>query len=88
MSTESQIQANRENAKLSSGPKTEIGKAVSALNNTRHGLTGAFHVLGSESQSDFDALLAAFREEHQPEPSPKPRSSKPWRSITGSAAAL
>src|SRR5689334_22488195 len=67
MSTESQIQANRENAKLSCGPKTEIGKAVSALNNTRHGLTGAFRVLASESQSDFDALLAAFREEHQPE---------------------
>src|SRR5689334_19137967 len=67
MSTESQIQANRENARLSCGPKTEIGKAVSALNNTRHGLTGAFRVLASESQPDFDALLAAFREEHQPE---------------------
>src|SRR6476469_10513760 len=67
MSTESQIQANRENAKLSSGPKSEAGKAVSALNNTRHGLTGAFRVLPSESQSEFDALFAAFREEHQPE---------------------
>ena len=67
MSTESQIQANRENAKLSTGPKTEATKAVSALNNTRHGLTGAFRVLTSESQSEFDALLAAFREEHQPE---------------------
>ncbi len=67
MSTESQIQANRENAKLSCGPKSEIGKAVSSLNNTRHGLTGAFRVLPSESQSEFNALLAAFREEHQPE---------------------
>ena len=67
MSTESQLQANRENAKLSSGPKSEAGKAISALNNTRHGLTGAFRVLPTESQSDFDALLAAFREEHQPE---------------------
>ena len=67
MSTEAQVQANRENAKLSSGPKSEAGKAVSALNNTRHGLTGAFRVLPSESQSEFDALFAAFREEHQPE---------------------
>ena len=67
MSTESQLQANRENAKLSSGPKSEAGKAILALNNTRHGLTGAFRVLPTESQSDFDALLAAFREEHQPE---------------------
>jgi hypothetical protein len=65
--TEFQIQANRENAKLSCGPKTEMGKAVSALNNTRHGLTGAFRVLSGESQPEFDALLAAFREEHQPE---------------------
>jgi hypothetical protein len=67
MSTESQIQANRENAQLSSGPKSEAGKAASALNNTRHGLTGAFRVLPTESQSDFDELLTAFREEHNPE---------------------
>jgi hypothetical protein len=66
ISTEAQIQANRENAKLSSGPQSEAGKAISALNNTRHGLTGAFRVLPTESQSDFDELLAAFREEHQP----------------------
>ena len=67
MSTESQIRANRENAQLSTGPKTEAGKATAALNNTRHGLTGAFRILPTESQSDFDALLAAFREEHKPE---------------------
>jgi hypothetical protein len=67
MSTESQIQANRENAKLSSGPKSEAGKAASALNNTRHGLAGAFRVLPAESQSDFDELVAALSEEHKPE---------------------
>ena len=67
MSTESQIEANRENAKLSTGPKTEPGKSIAALNNTRHGLAGAFRVLATESQSDFDALLAALREEHQPD---------------------
>ena len=67
MSTESQIQANRENAKLSCGPKSETGKAIAALNNTRHGLAGAFRVLPTESQSDFDQLLATLREEHNPE---------------------
>jgi hypothetical protein len=66
MSTESQIEANRENAKFSTGPKTEAGKAASALNNTRHGLAGAFRVLPTESQSDFDTLLATLSEEHQP----------------------
>src|SRR3954451_19179410 len=66
MSTESQIEANRENAKLSTGPKSEAGKAAAALNNTRHGLAGAFRVLPTESQSEFDELLATFRDEHQP----------------------
>ena len=66
MSTESQIEANRENAKLSTGPTSESGKAASALNNTRHGLTGAFRVLPTESQSEFDELLAILRDEHQP----------------------
>ena len=66
MSTESQIEANRENAKLSTGPKSEAGKAASALNNTRHGLAGAFRVLPTESQSEFDALLATLSDEHQP----------------------
>jgi hypothetical protein len=66
MSTESQIEANRENAKLSCGPKSEAGKAAAALNNTRHGLAGAFRVLPTESQSEFDALLAILRDEHQP----------------------
>jgi hypothetical protein len=65
MSTASQIQANRENAKLSSGPKSEAGKAAAALNNLRHGLSGAFRVLATESQDEFDLLLAKLREEHQ-----------------------
>gem|GEM_PF-1091042 len=67
MSTELQTQANRENAKLSCGPKSEAGKAMSALNNTRHGLTGAFRVLPIESQEEFDQLLATLRAEHKPE---------------------
>ena len=66
MSTESQIEANRENAKFSTGPKSEAGKAAAALNNTRHGLAGAFRVLPSESQSEFDALLATLADEYQP----------------------
>jgi hypothetical protein len=66
MSTDSQIEANRENAKLSTGPKSDAGKAAAALNNTRHGLAGAFRVLPTESQSEFEALLAILRDEHQP----------------------
>jgi len=38
MSTQAQIDANRQNAKQSTGPKTAEGRASSAANSTRHGL--------------------------------------------------
>jgi len=66
MSTESQIRANRENAQHSTGPKSEEGKAASCMNNFRHGFTGAFTVLPSEDQDEFDHLLCGLRAEHQP----------------------
>ena len=39
MASEKQIAANRRNALLSSGPKTQIGKRASSRNSLRHGLT-------------------------------------------------
>jgi hypothetical protein len=66
MSTEAQIRANQANAQHSTGPVTDSGKAASCLNNFRHGLAGAFRVLPSEDQDDFDALLCGLRAEHQP----------------------
>lgn len=68
MSTSAQIAANRANSQLSTGPKTETGKAAAARNNTRHGLASAsaFQVLPTESQFEFDELLAGFRAEHRP----------------------
>ena len=33
-----QIQANRDNAQKSTGPKTDEGKAIVSQNNTKHGL--------------------------------------------------
>ena len=69
MSTPAQIAANQANAQLSTGAKTEAGKAAAARNNFRHGLTPAseFWVLPCESQTDFLKLLAQFQQEHQPE---------------------
>lgn len=69
--SEAQLQANRENAKLSTGPVTPEGRAISARNNTRHGLaSGAegenFHVLPTENQSAYDKNLAAFRADWKP----------------------
>ncbi len=65
MSTESQIRANRENAQHSTGPKTESGKAASCMNNFRFGFTGAFTVLASEDQDEFDHLFHGLSVEHQ-----------------------
>ena len=39
MATELQIEANRHNAQLSMGPKTERGKEASRMNALKHGLT-------------------------------------------------
>jgi hypothetical protein len=59
MSTQSQQNANQANSKLSTGPKTEAGKAVSSQNNYQHGLAGnptgrRFYVLEFESQEEYD----------------------------------
>jgi hypothetical protein len=60
------LSANRENAQHSTGPTSEKGKAISSRNNFRHGFTGAFCLLPSESQEEFHQLAADLAEEHQP----------------------
>jgi hypothetical protein len=66
MSTAAQIEANRENAKHSTGPITEEGKVRSCRNNHKHGFCGQFEVLDYEDQDAFDGLLTSLRTEHQP----------------------
>ena len=41
MPTERQLQANRQNSRHSTGPKTTDGKAASRANATKHGLSGS-----------------------------------------------
>jgi hypothetical protein len=64
--SEAKLLANRSNAQLSTGPITEAGKAIVSQNATRHGLTGKFKVLPSESQFEFDQLLAGFLRAEKP----------------------
>jgi len=54
MATASQINANRENAKASTGPKTEEGKAKSSRNNTKFGLFATSNCVQPEEKEDYD----------------------------------
>jgi len=67
MSTKAQIAANRRNAKKSTGPTSEAGKAASSMNNLRHGLRASTLILPHEKQEDFDEILAAIQQEYQPQ---------------------
>jgi low affinity Fe/Cu permease len=67
MSTSAQVATNQANSQHSTGPKTEEGKAVSCLNNFRHGLAGVqFSVLPGECEEEYDTLVAGLKTEHQP----------------------
>ena len=54
MATASQINANRENAKASTGPKSEEGKAKSSRNNTKFGLFTTNNCVQPEEKEDYD----------------------------------
>ena len=66
MATESQIRANRQNAQHSTGPQSAEGKLASSQNNFRFGFTGAFHVLPTEDELEFESLRTGLLAEHQP----------------------
>jgi hypothetical protein len=67
MATERQIQANRANAKRSTGPATEAGKQASSQNACRHGQLSSCVVLKAESTPLFDELMDSFLAEFQPQ---------------------
>ncbi|HUT02982.1 MAG TPA: hypothetical protein VM163_03735 [bacterium] len=67
MASEKQLQANRANAKNSTGPKSLAGKARSRLNSRKHGLTAKMLIIAGENAGDFDQLRAELLEEHEPQ---------------------
>ena len=64
--TRAQIKANRNNAKKSTGPRTEEGKARVAQNALKHGLLARDTVLPGEDAADFDRQLSALEADLQP----------------------
>jgi len=55
MATEKQILANQQNARLSTGPRTESGKHRSRRNAVRHGLTAETAARTLENAADYSA---------------------------------
>lgn len=66
MASEAQIAANRANAKRSTGPRTEEGKARAALNGLKHGMCAKVALLPGEEPEGYEALLADLTERWQP----------------------
>jgi hypothetical protein len=64
MATDKQFQANRRNAKRSTGPRTLEGKARSRLNSRKHGLTAKMLIIVGECADDFDQLRGELLEGH------------------------
>ena len=66
MATEKQIAANRENARKSTGPRTEQGKRRSRRNSIRHGLTAETVIKVLEDEADYESLAAAINSDFRP----------------------
>ncbi len=67
MATKAQIKANRENAKKSTGPRTEEGKARVSLNALKHGLLARDAVLPEEDPAEFDRQFRDLEHDLRPE---------------------
>jgi hypothetical protein len=65
--SEKQIEANRQNALKSTGPKSDEGKAKSRMNALRHGLTAGQAVLPHENEDDYEKLRDGMLESYAPE---------------------
>jgi hypothetical protein len=66
MATPAQISANQANAVRSTGPRTPEGKAASSRNALKHGVDSETAVIPGEDPAAYDALAAAYAEEHCP----------------------
>ena len=67
MTTRKQNEANRQNARSSTGPQTRAGKAASKLNALKHGLRAEEFVVRGEDPADFARFLENLIDEFQPQ---------------------
>jgi hypothetical protein len=67
MTSEKQVEANRRNATLSTGPTSMGGQGRASQNAAKHGLTAEKIVLKDESAAKFEELRQGFIHELKPE---------------------
>src|SRR5271167_4652596 len=60
---------NDEQNNSKGGPKTPEGKAICNGNGLKHGLAAGKIIIPGEDPAEFEALLAALEEDHQPQTS-------------------
>ena len=80
MSSRKQIEANRNNAKQSTGPRTNAGKQRSSQNALQHGLLAKQTVIPGENPADFEALLSSYEDTFQPSNPVEDRVPRPSQS--------
>jgi hypothetical protein len=67
MTTPNKQAANAQNAKLSTGPRTDEGKAASSRNALKHGLTATEVVLAPGQEAEFEAYRDDLRQDLGPQ---------------------
>jgi hypothetical protein len=67
MPSEAQISANRRNAKLSTGPRSEAGRARSSMNALKSGIHAKSEIIPGENPDELAALTAEYYQSVQPQ---------------------
>ena len=65
--SESQLAANRANAQLSTGPRSEAGKQIASLNAVKSGLTGRTVLLPTDDAALYEKHVERFVREFKPQ---------------------
>src|SRR4029077_17638964 len=80
-----QIEANRRNAQLSTGPVTEEGKKKSRQNAVRHGLTAETVIDALEDAEDYAAFEMAVTADYDANRRSSENSFSDWRACCGAS---
>jgi hypothetical protein len=66
MATPAQINANRANARKSTGPRSVEGKSASSFNALKHGIDAASPVIPGEDPAEYESLAVQYLDEYRP----------------------